>query len=420
MTTWCYWSGFMPPAIELCVKSLRLHNPDFRLVDEGWMQEQAPDLVELVEGRSHQVRADLYRLWLLAEHGGQWVDADCVALRRLDMQDQLSESVDMVSFSNGSPNHISNAILAANKNSDAIRQTLQQAIEVVKRHKPDEKIQYGATGQGVLGYIKSQFGSKLKVCQRWRWAPIRFTDVDAFRQHRHDGGHSHASVWHPNARTYHFTGKGLLPLANKTRDQILTGRSFASFLFRRSLGRVRPLRAREILKRVPPGERIIGCEVGVHRAQNASVILQQRPDLQMHLVDMWSTNDRYIKSGDAIAKRSQSQRNNDYQSAKQTIAFAQDRVMLHRGQSAAEAGEFSDRSLDFVFIDADHSYEGCKTDIVAWLTKVKPGGWIGGHDYGHRLERSGKWGVKRAVDEAAAKHNLIVETGQDLTWFAKV
>lgn len=37
--------------------------------------------------------------------------------------------------------------------------------------------------------------------------------------------------------------------------------------------------------------------------------------------------------------------------------------------------------VDMVFIDADHSYEGCKGDIEAWLPNIKPGGILAVHDY---------------------------------------
>jgi predicted O-methyltransferase YrrM len=40
-----------------------------------------------------------------------------------------------------------------------------------------------------------------------------------------------------------------------------------------------------------------------------------------------------------------------------------------------------DKSLAFVFIDADHSYEAVCNDIRCWLPKVKPGGVIAGHDF---------------------------------------
>ncbi len=48
--------------------------------------------------------------------------------------------------------------------------------------------------------------------------------------------------------------------------------------------------------------------------------------------------------------------------------------------SLEAATKFEDGSLDCVYIDANHDYPQCKEDILAWLPKVKPGGWICGHD----------------------------------------
>jgi predicted O-methyltransferase YrrM len=49
--------------------------------------------------------------------------------------------------------------------------------------------------------------------------------------------------------------------------------------------------------------------------------------------------------------------------------------------SVEAAATYEDSSLDFVFIDADHSYESVREDIIAWWPKVKAGGIISGHDY---------------------------------------
>lgn len=57
------------------------------------------------------------------------------------------------------------------------------------------------------------------------------------------------------------------------------------------------------------------------------------------------------------------------------------------------ANQYDDNSLDFVFIDAGHSYENASADIKAWLPKVKNGGFLAGHDYGSAP------GVKQAVNE---------------------
>lgn len=52
-----------------------------------------------------------------------------------------------------------------------------------------------------------------------------------------------------------------------------------------------------------------------------------------------------------------------------------------------------DATLDFIFIDAGHSEAAVHEDIRRWHAKVKDGGWILGHDYGHPKYP----GVARAV-----------------------
>jgi len=42
---------------------------------------------------------------------------------------------------------------------------------------------------------------------------------------------------------------------------------------------------------------------------------------------------------------------------------------------------FSDESIDLLFVDGDHSFEGCLRDLRNWYPKVKPNGVILGHDY---------------------------------------
>jgi hypothetical protein len=53
-----------------------------------------------------------------------------------------------------------------------------------------------------------------------------------------------------------------------------------------------------------------------------------------------------------------------------------------RMRSTDAAKKYWENSLDFVFIDGDHSYKECKADILAWLPKMKNGSILAGHDYG--------------------------------------
>ena len=57
------------------------------------------------------------------------------------------------------------------------------------------------------------------------------------------------------------------------------------------------------------------------------------------------------------------------------------------------ANQFANNSVDFIMIDAGHSYKDVKDDINFWYNKVKPGGIISGDDYGVFT------GVNQAADE---------------------
>ncbi len=56
-------------------------------------------------------------------------------------------------------------------------------------------------------------------------------------------------------------------------------------------------------------------------------------------------------------------------------------VSAYKESSSTVGQRFAEKTFDVVFIDGDHSYEGCLGDLRATLPLVKPGGKIIGHDY---------------------------------------
>lgn len=56
-------------------------------------------------------------------------------------------------------------------------------------------------------------------------------------------------------------------------------------------------------------------------------------------------------------------------------------VTLLIADSQRAARLFGNATLEGVFLDASHDEAAVRADIVAWLPKVRPGGWLGGHDY---------------------------------------
>ena len=71
---------------------------------------------------------------------------------------------------------------------------------------------------------------------------------------------------------------------------------------------------------------------------------------------------------------------------------------VHQMESTEAAKLFEPGTVDFVFIDAQHTEEAVNADIVAWWPVVKPGGLLAGHDYGYEsVERA----VKKFFGERA-------------------
>jgi hypothetical protein len=54
--------------------------------------------------------------------------------------------------------------------------------------------------------------------------------------------------------------------------------------------------------------------------------------------------------------------------------------ILHECDFAEAAARYADQSVDFCFIDCEHTAAAVRRDILAWLPKMKPGGLLAGHD----------------------------------------
>ena len=137
------------------------------------------------------------------------------------------------------------------------------------------------------------------------------------------------------------------------------------------------------------------CEVGVRVADNFKSMLT--PNVEKAVaVDIWTDTGNSAQN-DWLSP--QKELDNQYCHVFR-MYFNNPKVKIIREFSAKAAEFFEDETFDFVYIDADHSYEGCLEDIKSWYPKVKSGGVIGGHDY---VEHVNGFGVKFGVLEAVAK-----------------
>lgn len=123
-----------------------------------------------------------------------------------------------------------------------------------------------------------------------------------------------------------------------------------------------------------------GVEVGVHQGVNARSIIASWQGRMLHLVDPWKATPRFFDNEIA-----------------QLVQEFEPRIIAHRALSLDAAPTFQDEFLDFVYIDADHTYEAVLADLKAWYPKVRHGGILCGHDYDGNAAHNG-W-VRQAVNE---------------------
>ena len=125
------------------------------------------------------------------------------------------------------------------------------------------------------------------------------------------------------------------------------------------------LRGFEILKRLPDRP-VVGAEIGVWRGYLSHTLLT-KTDLVLFMVDSWLGIEGF---GEKYSPKVQIECK---EATVANTAWAGRRAQIIHLSSEEAAKTMRDAVLDFVFIDADHSYNGCKTDIEYWLPKIKVG-----------------------------------------------
>lgn len=93
-----------------------------------------------------------------------------------------------------------------------------------------------------------------------------------------------------------------------------------------------------------------------------------------------------------------------------------DNIILHKDFSYNVADKFEDKSMDFIYIDGDHSYDQVKQDLEMYLPKLKDNGIIGGHDYNKKNKLYIKNTI-RAIDEIVGKPDKVFG---DTSWLKQI
>lgn len=160
-----------------------------------------------------------------------------------------------------------------------------------------------------------------------------------------------------------------------------------------------------ILKRL--GDNICGVEIGVCRGENIRGLLSACDNIaDITGIDPW------LPYGD-VTKEMQAE---NYRKTASIllpyVVMKQARIL--KGQSLGKVVIFENESLDFVYIDGDHSALAAYADMKAWWPKVKPGGVLAGHDYRPKDKT-----VRAAVKQFSDEMELEIHTTEFYSWYFK-
>ena len=163
------------------------------------------------------------------------------------------------------------------------------------------------------------------------------------------------------------------------------------------------------------GGELLLVEVGVFVGQLSKFILEHTDFVQLVGVDPYLHDD---ESRRTFPGHYATELNPDqalHQASRLYESFGK-RAMLLPTTSAKAAESVPDESVDVVFIDGCHLYSCVKTDLEAWLPKLRKDVevLVAGHDF------SPQWpGVVRAVHEQRAGQEVTLSTDWLFWWFQR-
>lgn len=153
----------------------------------------------------------------------------------------------------------------------------------------------------------------------------------------------------------------------------------------------------------------VGLELGTFRGEFAKVLLGACQPRVLYLCDHWLHS---LYWGEPTSQPGEPLRQNlipadqAYRDCLELLwpDIVSGRVRILHGPSKEWIPRLPARHLDWVYLDADHSYEGTLADLELVRDRVVDGGWIAGHDWCELFP-----GVEKAVREFCSARGFRLE-----------
>ena len=124
------------------------------------------------------------------------------------------------------------------------------------------------------------------------------------------------------------------------------------------------------------------CEVGVESGLFLFYLSLSEPE-HLVAVDVWDKyfNQAFVDIPAYFTFYKEEQQKKNREKVQEWASQRHGKTDIIVNFSVEASRQFNDGYFDFVYIDADHSYNGVTADLKAWYPKVREGGILAGHDY---------------------------------------
>lgn len=148
-----------------------------------------------------------------------------------------------------------------------------------------------------------------------------------------------------------------------------------------------------MLSCLPKGMR--AAELGVAEGNFSQKILELLSPKELNLVDLW-IGERYGKYHDLVKEKMK-----DY--------LQDNTVIIHRMNSLDYLKCCESQSLDFIYIDTDHSYRVTYNELIQSERVISQDGFIAGHDFtAGNIVTPVIYGVQQAVNKFCVEKNFEI------------
>ena len=142
------------------------------------------------------------------------------------------------------------------------------------------------------------------------------------------------------------------------------------------------------------------AEVGVWKGEFSKKILDYCMPEKLFLIDPWLFDIKVRGCAPQVEGKEPLNQKYFDQAYNETISkFANNlNVEIIKNTSLDSSKKFNNEYFDYIYIDAEHSYNAVKQDLNCWYPKLKKNGYMFGDDY-HWREEDGTLSVEKAYQE---------------------